>query len=234
MRVLVGVGVLIVVAGCNSRPSEPPVETGAFTLSEVTTTTPDAETIAVDRREVPLRELPLAPYLAGLPMTGLAAIAIDLRVPIVDGKRDHRSAVGAMTFACPDGCAIGDDATRLQPRGSGDGIPFGHIRFDTLDAHATVADGRFTLDRWRAVSKELQLEVALTIELASPFAASVLEGCVRFKAYPALAARDPKTAAVIATTGASVGDDGVSSIAIAGSVGSPKLVARRCADLVAR
>lgn len=225
---------MIVVAGCTSRSSEPPVATGAFTLSEVTTTTPDAETIAVDRREVPLRELPLASYLAGLPMTGLAAIAIDLRVPIVDGKRDHRGAVGAITFACPDGCAIGDDAARLRPRGAGDGIPFGHIRFDTLDAHATIGDGRVTLDRWRAVSKELQLEVAVTIELASPLAESGLDGCVRFKAYPALATRDPKTAAVIATTGASVGDDGVSSIAIAGSVGSPKLIGRRCGEVVAR
>jgi hypothetical protein len=42
--------------------------------------------VQVNRREVSLREMPVASVLAGLPMTGLADIAIDLTIPSAGGN----------------------------------------------------------------------------------------------------------------------------------------------------
>ena len=73
----------------------------------------------------------------------------------------------------------------------------------------------------------------MKIQLASSFDDSQLDGCLKFKAAPTLAQRDPQTAAVIATTGGLADDAGVFHIKIAGSAGKRKLLARLCTDQVA-
>lgn len=215
------------IAGCAADPR--PVKTGAFKLEDVVRRTDDALRVQVDRREVPLREMPVASLLAGLPMTGLADVAIDLTVPGAGGKHDYRRASGSIALGCPSGCTIGDDAARLRPPGApGDGIPFGHVTFDKVDVRAEVAQGHVKVTRWQLESKDLTLNLRLNVRLAAELADSTIDGCLRFKASPSLEQRDPRTAAIIGATGAPLGDDGVYSIKIAGSLGQRKLLGQAC------
>src|SRR5690606_2536386 len=130
----------------------------------------DAVRVQVKRREVPLREMPMAAVLAGLPMSGLADVDIELEVPGAGGKHDYRLASGWIAFACPAGCTLGDGAAKLQPPGrsgagaSADtGLPFGHVTFDKVDVRAEVQQGRLKVTRWQLASKDLTLDLRLDI-----------------------------------------------------------------------
>jgi type II secretion system protein N len=208
----------------------PPVAKGAFKIEDVVQTTDDAIRVQVNRREVPLREMPMASLLAGLPMTGLADVAIDLTIPGADGKHDYQKAAGSISLGCPTGCTIGDDAARLQPAKTWDpaGIPFGHVTFDKVDLRAEVQQGHLKVTRWQLESKDLMLDLRLDIGLAADLDSSTLDGCLRFRPSPSLEQRDPRTAAAIAMTGASRGKDGVYSIKIEGRVGQRKLLSQAC------
>jgi hypothetical protein len=72
------------------------------------------------------------------------------------------------------------------------------------------------------------LELRLDVGLAADLESSTVDGCLRFKANPSLEQRDPRTAAVIATSGAPLGKDGVYSIKIEGTVGQRKLLGQAC------
>ena len=97
-------------------------------------TSDDELRVQVVRREVPLQEMPVASVLAGLPMAGLADIAIDLTVPVAGGKHDYRKTSGTIAFGCPTGCTVGDDVTKLVTSSlSNDGISFGYVTFDKVD-----------------------------------------------------------------------------------------------------
>jgi len=228
MRTLLVVSLL---TACSSRTGEPPVETGAFRFEDVVETTDDATHVRVNRRDVPLENMPIAAFLGGLPMTGNANVEVDVRIPIVDGEHDTRHAIGTFAVGCPKGCSIGDGVARLHVATSE--LPFGRLTFEELDVRGEIKDGVVELTRWHARSKDATLELALKIALADDFADSALDGCVAFKADPSLAHRDPKTAAVIATTGATADATGLFHIAIGGSAGTRKLLARTCGDQVA-
>ncbi len=225
MRTLLLVSLL---AGCSSRAADPPVETGAFRFEDVVSMNEDDATVVrVHHREVPLEKLPLAPFLAGLPMSGNANIDIELVIPA-----QSRQAKGTFAITCPTGCAIGDGVAKLMvPRT--EGLRFGRITFDELAIAGVVDDGRVALTQWHAVSKDVSVDLQLAIELANDFDDSTLDGCVRFKADPALHRRDPATAAVIATTGANADAAGMFNIAIEGTAGTPKRLAKLCGEAVA-
>src|SRR5439155_7956935 len=65
-------------------------------------------------RAVPLRDLPIAAQLGGIPMSGAADIAIDLTVPKAGARTDFRGAIGEIDVGCPKGCTIGDDVAKLK------------------------------------------------------------------------------------------------------------------------
>jgi type II secretion system protein N len=216
------------IAGCSTAP--PQAGRGAFKVEDVVQTTDDAIRVQVNHREVPLEEMPMASLLAGLPMAGLADVAIDLTVPGEGGKHDYRRAAGSIAVGCPAGCTLGDDNTRLQapgPMGDG-GISFGHLTFDKVDLRAEVQQSHLKVTRWQVASKDLTMDLRLDIHLAAELADSTLDGCLRFKPSRELEQRDPKTAAVIAMTGAPRGPDGVYSIKIEGRVGQRRLLGQAC------
>jgi type II secretion system protein N len=220
-------GLVVLICGCSKEP--PPVEKGAFKIEDVVQTSDDELRVQVARREVPLQEMPVASVLAGLPMTGLADIAIDLTVPGAGGKYDYRKASGTIALGCPTGCTIGDDVTKLVTSSlPNDGISFGHVTFDKVDLRMQIDQGHVKVTRWQLESKDLTLDVKLDIDLATELADSALDGCVRFKASPSLEQRDPKTAASINTTGAPRGPDGFFSIKVGGHVGQRRLIGQAC------
>jgi len=223
-----GVVVGFLIAGCNTAP--PRAEKGAFRIEDVVQTTDDEIRVQVNHREVPLQEMPVAEVLAGLPMAGLADVAIDLTVPGEGGKHDYRRAVGSIAVGCPAGCTLGDDEARIRspgPMGAG-GIRFGHVAFDKVDIRAEVQQGHLKVTRWQVASKDLTLDLKLEIHFAAELAASTLDGCLRFKPSSALEQRDPRTAAAIALTGAPRGPDGTYSIKIEGRVGQRRLLGQAC------
>lgn len=222
-----GSGLALLIAAC-STPLR--AERGAFKLEDVVHTSDDAVRVEVNHREVPLEEMPLASLLAGLPMSGLADVAIDLTVPGAGGKHDYRQATGSIALACPAGCTLGDDASKLQPSkpAGASGIPFGHVTFDKVDVRAEVRQGRVKVTRWQVASKDVAMDLRLDIQLAPNLADSTIDGCLRFKPTPSLEQRDPKTAAVISTSGAPRGPDGAFTIKIEGRVGEKKLLGQAC------
>lgn len=222
---MLGLGLLI--CGCSNGPS--PVEKGAFKVEDVVQTSDDGLRVQVARHEVPLREMPVASVLAGLPMTGLADIAIDLTVPGAGGKHDYPKASGSIAFGCPTGCTVGDDVSKIVISSlANDGVSFGHVTFDKVDVRVEVKQGHVKVTRWQLESKDLTLDVKLDIDLAAELANSTLDGCLRFKASPSLEQRDPKTAAAINVTGAPRSPDGFFSIKVTGTVGQRKLLGQAC------
>jgi type II secretion system protein N len=205
-----------------------PRRSKAFTVEDMVRDTDDALHVAVQRRAVPLAELPVASLLAGLPMAGLADVSIDVTVPKASGHRDYRNASGSIALGCPGGCTLGDGIAKLRLPGTTDGIPFAQIAFDKVDVRAEIKDGRVEITRWAIESKDLTLDLTLNIKLAAELDDSTLDGCMRFTASPGLAKRDPITAALLATTGAPQGPDGVHSIKIAGRIGKRKLLGQIC------
>jgi len=230
MRTLLLVSLL---AGCSSKAAEPVVETGAFRFEDVVSTNDDDATVVrVHRREVPLEQLPLAPFLLGLPMSGNANIDIDLVIPTELGDLRPKLATGTFAITCPKGCTIGDGVAKLMaPRT--EGLSFGHIVFEELAISGVVNDGRVELTQWHAVSDDVLLDLKLKIALADNFDDSTLDGCVTFKPGPTLYRREPKTAAVISTTGANIDAAGMFNIAIGGMAGERKMLAKQCSEEVA-
>ncbi len=218
--------VLIVLAatGCGDH-SRVDDKRAAPEPAEVAPAHDQAFRVHVDRRDVPLHDLDVATWLGGLPMDGRADVAIDLTVPRRGDTRDYAKAKGSFAFACRAGCTLGDDRTRLAVAG---GLPFGHVTFDKVDVRAVVEAGHVEVTRWQLESPDMMLQATLHIDLAANLDDSAIDGCVRFKPAPGLAERDPKTAAVLATTGAPLGPDGVYSIKLEGTLGKRRLLAGAC------
>ena len=226
MRAVLALAVAI--TGCSQRSTPEEVESGAFDPADTIRRTDDAVRVEVHRRDVPLAEMPIiAQSLWGLPMTGMGNVAIDLAAPRVDGRVRVGQASGTIALSCPAGCTLGDGRTTLAFGGLGE-VDFGVLTFDSLDIRASVQDGRAEITTWQLVSKDIELHARMRIALDDDLASSTLDGCVWFKESPALVKSQPKTAAVIQTTGANVNRDGLYSIRITGTLGASKRLAQEC------
>jgi hypothetical protein len=78
------------------------------------------------------------------------------------------------------------------------------------------------------VSADFEMHAQLRMDFGDTLEASAIDGCLWFKPTEALQKREPKTYAVIMTTGANVDGDGFFSIKLAGSVGGIKRLAQGC------
>jgi type II secretion system protein N len=220
-------GLAALICGCSKPP--PPVQTGAFNIEDAVQMGDSELRMRVARREVPLQEMPVAGLLAGLPMTGLADVAIDLAVPATGDTYDYRKASGTIAVGCPTGCTLGDDVAKIvTARLANGGIPFGHLTFDKVDLRVQVDNGHAKVTRWQLESKDLTLSVKLDIELAHNLDDSLIDGCVRFKPSLALERRDPRTATALSTTGARRDADGFFTIKVDGNLGQRRLLNQTC------
>jgi type II secretion system protein N len=174
---------------------------------------------------VPATDIPIVSKSLTLPVSGAIDVAVDVVVP----GRDLRSANGNIEVGCRR-CQVGDDVTRLKMKMGylGDSVEFGHITVDRLVARIELANGAAELATWRFVSPDLELELSLRTELAQDWASSPIHGCLRYKVRPELEERSPKMAALLAITGAMLGEDGFFHIALEGTLGDIKKLARNC------
>ena len=184
--------------------------------------------LTIKGKGVSLATLPTMEWFL-LPALGEIDVDIDIKTP-----QGLPSATGSIAIACPKGCQIGDDKTRLKPKDdraaafAPDGFAFGHVDIGTVNVVIDVGNGKATIKTWELVSKDLEVKVTGSMELGKTMADSRVDGCVRFKASPALQARDATTAAVLATTGAALGQDGYNHIRVEGPVSGLRYMARDC------
>lgn len=244
MRLLLPAFAVGVVVGCSSSAGRGPSSVKApvtpppladHVLHDRSEITADVARIRYDGRGVPVADIPAVGMALGLPVSGTADVAIDVSIPISNGARDYRRARGTLDIRCTK-CQLGDDVAKLRPATHakhssdfvGDGIYFGHLTFERLEARLQIGDGRVALARWVADSPDVTIELALEIELASAYEGSALRGCLRFKDKPTLRERDPKMAALLGISGAPLGPDGLFHIELAGTLGEVKRLGRAC------
>jgi hypothetical protein len=219
--------VVLAVAACNSS------NTGAFNVDNVVETTRGEARIEVRRHDVPLRDMPMGRWLAGLPMDGMADVDIALVAPIVGGTTRFSKATGTFAFECRETCTLGDDKTRLSIM-MFEGLEFGHLTFDAIEIRGAVADGHAKVTAWKIASPDLALTAAVDVTLDDNLASSKIDGCVRFAPTADLEKRAPKMHAMLSMTGASRDDDGMFSIKLEGTLGEIKRLARPCGVQIRR
>ena len=219
---------LLSLAACSSR-STPEVESGPFDPEAAVVRDDDGTRVTVRRKDVPLEQMPIiAETLGGLPMSGMANAVIDLHVPREDGALRYSKTTGTFDVSCPDGCFLGDGRATLAVAGMT--VDFGKIALGKVDIRGQAKAGVLELTAFDMVSDDLELHAKLRVALADDIGASPIDGCIWFKETPALVQRDPKTAAVLQTTGASRDEAGFFSIKLSGTVGAVKRLAQSCAS----
>jgi hypothetical protein len=221
--------VLILSLAACSQKSTPEVESGPFDPQSAIIRDDDATRISVHRKAVPLEQMPIiAETLGGLPMSGMANAAIDLTVPREGDTLHYGRTTGTIAVSCPEGCALGNGRATLAVAGMT--VEFGTVSLGKVDIRGEAKNGVFELTAFDMVSTDLELHAHLEINLADDVGTSPIAGCIWFKETPALVQRDPKTAAVLQTTGATRGRDGFFSIKLSGTLGAVKRLAQDCAS----
>lgn len=186
----------------------------------------DEVRIAIDRREVPLEQMAMERWLAGLPMRGLADVKIDVAAPTVDDRTMFSRARGTFRFSCDRDCKLGDDVARLAVGATQ--LEVGHLDLASFVIRGEIANGHAKLTEWTVASPDIRLNVDVDVALADDLLASRIDGCIRFAPVAGLDKRRPKTWAVVQTTGATLDESGMFSIRITGTLGAPKRLAQRC------
>ncbi len=220
--------VAILLLGCSQRSTPEEAETGAFNPEDMVHRTDDMIRVDVRRNQVPLQDMPIiAATLAGLPMSGLADVAIDLKIPRAHGMVAYKAITGSIAASCPAGCFLGDGKTQLSSDGLGK-LDFGRVALGAVDIRAVIANGHLTMDQFDLTSADLELHGRVRVDFADTAEASTVDGCIWFKLNDALRTREPKTFAVLSTTGASVDSAGYFTIKLGGTVGGIKRLAQEC------
>ena len=158
--------------------------------------------------------LPQLREAIGLPLIG----KVDLGLAFNVSKGDWRQATGSITLGCPRGCTLGDGQTKFKPRVKstrsaammGEGVEFGRVDIDKLSGKVELKAGKLEVTKWDFESKDAELKVELGMKLGKRLKdAELVVGCFRFKATPALQAREPRTATAISLIGGILGPDGL-------------------------
>lgn len=211
--------------GCSG--ADPPTPTSG-PLESIVHIGPTAVQLYAYRHPLDLAALPIDPPF-GLPLAGPIELDANVSIPLTSFQPDVRRIFGRGAVRCVGHCRLGDDRTPVRDAAggfSGD-LAFSHLDLDGLEAQVEIKRGVARLTRWRWPSTELETEVGLEVRLASTPTASALDGCVRFRPTAALATRDRHLHDLATLTGAAQAD-GWFHLQIAGTVGSPRLIAARC------
>jgi type II secretion system protein N len=201
--------------------------------------------VEVTGEDVPSASLPMRDFI-GLPMSGKLRFAFDLDLPNVKNKAgkvapDWTKADGNIEFACPTGCTVGDGKTKLkfalknrsQQAFAEDGIDFGKLTVDKLDAAATLKQGKVEVTKLETKSDDGEVKLDLTIALNADLNQSQVTGCLRFRGSDGLIKREPKTHAALSTTGAPLGPDNLFHMKLDGQLREVRRIGQICSPTVA-
>jgi len=240
MASLTRAATLCVLVACGSSPAPgpapvpPPPAPQDHALHETSTAEPGGTRLRKTAHGLVLNDQPFVDWI-GVPVSGSADLSVDLFLPDDHGHTDYRGATGELVVSCAAGCTIGDDHTPVQT-GSEDArtarfardLWFGHITIDRFEARITFANGRAQLTTWSVVSKDVQVELKLRLELARELVDSEVTGCLRVRATRELRARDTKLDALLAATGAPLDAEGLFNFRLAGRMLDIKRFAQIC------
>lgn len=196
--------------------------------------------IDLDGSDLPSAGLPMKEAI-GLPMSGKLDFSVDLDLPNDTNKAgqvkaDWTKAEGAISFACPNGCTVGDGKTRLQLKAKNarsqafaeGGIEFGTVKLDSLVAKVDIKGGHMLISKFETKSPDGEVHVEFDATLAQDLNESLVAGCLRFKGTDELAKREPHTFAALQTTGAPQGPDGLFHIRLDGKLKEVKRLGQVC------
>jgi type II secretion system protein N len=215
--------VLFVVACGSSNPREVPAD---HRLHDLSSETGEAKYWRYGGKQVSLSDLPVAGKI-GLPVNGTADVMIDLTVPKSYGALDYAKATGTISITCTT-CQLGDDDAKLFLPMFEDGIYFSHLTFDRLDARFVIGKGGLVMTRFEIESPDVDVQLALALDLATSLDDSAVRGCVRFRPTEALRMRDPKMFDLLQLTGAARDPNGFEQVRLAGTFGDVKRLGTPC------
>jgi hypothetical protein len=225
------VALVIAVCACGSKEPGPAVagDPGPAPADHQLHRSDSPGRIQITGAAVPLASQPTMEWF-GLPMSGDVDVAIDLH-----HLDEPAKAAGSIRISCPTGCRIGDDKTTIKPATKNgrsaafaSELYFGHVAFDRVTIAVDIKDGKGTISTFDVVSQDVILKLAGTIELAKPFADSRVDLCLRFDGTQTLQARDPKTHALLALSGAPRASDGLFNIKLVDRLGAVKRLGVAC------
>jgi type II secretion system protein N len=161
----------------------------------------------------------------GAPITG--GLAIHGRLGSATNQLSK--ATGTILVSC-DACTFGDGGKVVPPKSNnpktaafaGDGIAIPPIALGAISGTATFTDGAGVIDGHLGSPDLLELTAKGTIKLADNYEDSDLDVHLAFRAGKSL---DPKAQTIVATTGASMDNDGWYKIHVTGKVSAPKRLA---------
>lgn len=220
--------VAVVLAGCGSSVDVPDDQK----LHDLSSDSSDTLRIRYGGKQVPLADIPgISDQLGGLPVSGIADVAIDISVPKVKGRPDFAKANGSIAVSCAS-CQLGNDNKKLDIAGPfgpvEGGIYFGHVSIGSFDTAIAIDAGKVKMTSWKFASPDIDLQLGLEMQLATDPSESTIDGCIKFKPTKDLQKRDPKTHDVLSLTGASLQEDGMFHIKIEGSPSAMKRLSKPC------
>lgn len=193
----------------------------------------EGEDLAGDR--LPMREM------VGLPISGDLEFSFVLDLPNRKNKANKvaaswKHAEGAISFACPANCVVGDGKTKLkmkvkkqsQEAFQGDGVKFGKVNIDSLVAKVEIGKGNLELTKFETKSADGELHVDYQMALEQTLDESAVNGCLRFAGSEVLRKREPDTHSAFLATGALRGPDNLFHIKLTGTFKNMKRLPQSC------
>lgn len=197
--------------------------------------------VALVGRDLPATNLPLREAFSGLPMGGKVRFDLDLDLPNATDKAGRRApdwshADGTFEFECPSKCTLGNGEAKFHPKLTNprneasvkNGIKFGTINIDSFVARLDIKKGTLEIPKFDLASKDIDLKVEITMNLAQNLDESRVAGCTRYKPSEALAKREGDTFSAIMLIGGPLGPDSMYHVKLDGSFREMKKLALTC------
>jgi len=161
----------------------------------------------------------------GIPVVGNIAFKATLTSP----KNEYATATGTASVRCGhctlgDGGKLGTGDPSVEAFSAG-GIDFGTIDVGKIDGTATFENGKGTVDISAGTPSTVEITLKGTVVLANELAKSEADLHLAFRISDALRTADPKSYAVLSTTGANADDKGWFKIHLTGPLDHTRRIA---------
>lgn len=188
---------------------------------------------------LPLANIPGVQGAVGLPMKGGLNARINLDLP---GNQWDR-ARGKIVLSCP-GCTIGDGKAKIKPRAApgrrvnpnmavfaGEGMTVPELNLGNLSGTVLIADGRGTIQDFKTVSPDGEMELDAVIRFGRSFKDARFEtGCMKFKLSDELKQREPSFGNLPEFMNMSPQNDGYSNVKLKGTLALMRWVPSKSCD----
>jgi type II secretion system protein N len=163
-------------------------------IAGVTSDADEARSIEVEIEDVSVADLPILGEAVGLPLTGVLAGTIDLRLP--EGKLSRGEGKIELKIT---GITVGDGKAKIR-----DTIALPKLDAGELVLEAEATNGRLKVSKLTAKGPDLELIADGAIRLRDPFESSLAELSLRFKFADSYTNKNDMTRGLFGAPGSSV------------------------------